>query len=161
MVSATERLRVLSLIPGRMRVHLSGWTAEDADELETRLCRVKGVERVQASPLTGNVLLRFDRCATEGQELLAEVQAVSDKFCAARQRSRPGMPLLLQVGLRGLLGHAVVDSLWFGAGFLGQAVGLPLAGLGPLHLLTDVALWGVTLGSATAGQGGGGTHAGS
>jgi hypothetical protein len=41
-----------------------------------------------------------------------------------------------------------VDSLWFGAGFLGSAFGLPLAGLGPLHVLMDIAVWGMALGSA-------------
>jgi hypothetical protein len=31
-----------------------------------------------------------------------------------------------KVGIRAILGHAVVDSFWFGAGFLGKSTGLPL-----------------------------------
>jgi hypothetical protein len=57
---SAERLRVLSLTPGRMRLHLPGWTAGDADRVEARLDRVRGVESVQANPLTGNLLIRFD-----------------------------------------------------------------------------------------------------
>jgi hypothetical protein len=64
----------------------------------------------------------------------------------------PATSLWLRVGVRGLLGHALVDSLWFTAGFLGKALGLPLAGLGPLHVLMDVAVWGAALGSASGGS---------
>src|SRR5581483_9429692 len=70
----------------------------------------------------------------------------NDEGCVPADESRSDPPAnagrsLLRVGVRGLLGHAVVDSLWFGAGFLGSALGLPLAGLGPLHVLMDIAVW--------------------
>ena len=55
----------------------------------------------------------------------------------------------MRVGVRGLLGHAAVDSVWFAAGFLGETLGLPLAGLGPLHVLMDIAVWGMALASGT------------
>jgi hypothetical protein len=156
MASCAEGLRILSRIPGRMRLHLAGWTADERDKLEARLGRVNGVARVRANPLTQNVLLYFDRGATEEQELLAEVQRAWNalRSCAPGTTTggavcgERGPSLLLRIGLRGLLGHAAVDSLWFAAGFLGKAVGLPLAGLGPLHLLTDVVVWGAALGSA-------------
>ena len=68
------RLRILSLIPGRVRLHLSGWTAGDVEWVETRLCQVNGVESVQANPLTGNVLIRFDRRTTGEKTLLVELK---------------------------------------------------------------------------------------
>jgi hypothetical protein len=161
MVSSAESLRVLSLIPARVRLHLPGWTASDVGQIEARLYRVQGVESVQANPRTGNVLIRFDRWTTGEQRLLAELQEAWDGLLGApRLKSaardgtrhpvegrRPSTSSLIRVGVRGLLGHAAVDSLWFGAGFLGSAIGLPLAGLGPLHVLMDIAVWGMALGS--------------
>ena len=165
---AVDHPRLLSLTAGRTRVHLPGWAAREQDQLEARLRQVRGVEAVQANPLTGNVLIRFDPRVTGEQGILAEINQFRDGLLAVRQppqaprlmyatgdTSRQPMKgrglttsPLMRVGVRGLLGQAVVDSLWFAAGFLGEAFGLPLAGLGPLHVLTDVAVWGMALGSA-------------
>jgi hypothetical protein len=152
MASAAWNLRVLSLVPGRVRLRLPGWTAGDAEPIEARLSRVAGVEDVQANPLTGNVLVRFECRSTSAETLLAKLQEAWDELFAADDSARngrgPSTSSLVRVGVRGLLGHAAVDSLWFAAGFLGEAVGLPLAGLGPLHVLLDIAVLGAALGSA-------------
>ncbi len=145
MIASDNNLRILSQVPGRMRVHLLGWTQGDVKRIENRLRRVEGVKSVQANLLTGNVLIHFDHRSTDEKKILAELAQERTLF-AARQDgplfSPPALrPSLLQVGVRGLLGHAIVDSLWFGAGFLGKAVGLPLAGLGPLHVLMDIGVW--------------------
>jgi hypothetical protein len=104
-----------------------------------------GVQAVRANPLTGNVLVRFDPGAVGAPAILAALQQnakpdsngpVADP-CHGLSAST-----LVRSGVRGLVGHAAVDALWFGAGFLGQRIGLPLAGLGPLHLLLDVVVWG-------------------
>jgi len=148
---------------------LPGWTAGDVEWVETRLCQVNGVESVQANPLTGNVLIHFDRRTTGEKTLLVELEEAWEGLLAAQQRveaprSKPrtqdgtrrpvdGRGLstssLMRVGVRGLLGHAAVDSVWFAAGFLGETLGLPLAGLGPLHVLMDIAVWGMALASGT------------
>src|SRR5271166_6674655 len=168
-VSSAGRLHILSLIPGRVRLHLSGWTAGDVEWVETRLCQVNGVESVQANPLTGNVLIRFDRRTTGEKTLLVELEEAWEGLLAAQQRVAaprseprtqdgtrhpvdgrgPSTSSLMRVGVRGLLGHAAVDSVWFAAGFLGETLGLPLAGLGPLHVLMDIAVWGMALASGT------------
>jgi hypothetical protein len=159
MRSSAENLRVLSLTPGRMRLHLRGWTPGGVEHMEGRLGRVPGVERVQASRLTGNVLIRFDtRRTSPNQLLLAAAGAWEERIAEARRGEQPrpggrsgrgpGPSALVRVGVRGLLGHAAVDALWFGAGFLGRSAGLPLAGLGPLHVLMDVVVWGAALASA-------------
>jgi len=155
-----EQPCVLSQVPGRLRVHLPGWTTGEACQIEAWLYRVEGVKSVQANPLTGNVLIHFDRGPTDEQRLLAELQEVWAGLLEAPSvnppardgirepvRGRSVSSSLLRVGVRGLLGHAVVDSLWFGAGFLGSALGLPLAGLGPLHVLMDIAVCGMALGA--------------
>ena len=137
MVSSAGRLRVLSLIPGRVRLHLPGWTAGDVEWVETRLCQVNGVESVQANPLTGNVLIRFDRRTTGEKTLLVELEEAWEGLLAAQQpaempRSKPptrdgpatagrrgeepSTSSLIRVGVRGVLGHAAVDSVWFAGG---------------------------------------------
>src|SRR5689334_14779704 len=67
-----------------MRCHLPGWTGNDMDTIESQLSGVKGIERVQANPLTGNILIRFDRCSTGEKELQAGVQRVWEGLRAAR-----------------------------------------------------------------------------
>jgi hypothetical protein len=156
------KLRVLSLTSGRVRLHFPGWTAGEAERIETELGRVRGVASVHANSLTGNVLIHFDRQTTEVNRLLGDLQEAWDRLVAVpapRSKLPPGnlhrppegrgraAASLLRVGVRGFLGHAVVDSLWFAAGFLGRRFGLPLTGLGPLHVLVDVAVWGFALGS--------------
>jgi hypothetical protein len=157
---SVESIRVLSVIPGRMRLHMPGWADGDRDELEARLRQAPGVEAVEANPLTGNVLIRFDPRTVGPKRLLAALQppgpgpqailarAALNDVMTSPGRTSSASPLL-QVAVRGVLGHAAMDALWFGAGFLGQSVGLPLAGLGPLHFLLDVLVWGAALTSAT------------
>src|SRR5579884_3608981 len=52
--------RVLHALPGRLRAHLPAWPAAGPPEVERRVRRVPGVLRVEANPLTGNVLIHFD-----------------------------------------------------------------------------------------------------
>jgi hypothetical protein len=141
-----------------VRFHLAGLPSREAYQaIETVLCRVDGVQRVQANPLTGNVLVRFDPRIAGMSEILAALrqQLKSRPRSSSEVPGRSPSSTLFRVGVRGVLGHALVDSLWFGAGFLGQRLGLPLAGLGPLHVLLDVVVWGAALASAK-----GASHAG-
>src|SRR5690242_8166611 len=151
MNTSAENVRVLSVIPGRFRLHLADWTNVSAERIEDCLRRINGVKSVQANPLTRNVLVHFDPLVTDADTLMARLSKAveglaNDETSVSADESCSDQPAnagrsLLRVGVRGLLGHAVVDSLWFGAGFLGSAIGLPLAGLGPLHVLMDVAVW--------------------
>ncbi len=153
MASSPAELAILSLLPGRLRVHLPSWTAEKADQIETRLGQMKGVRSVEAGRLTGNVLVRFDPHTIGEKGLIEKLQETWEELLAQRRPDwdvAPASRILLRVGVRGLLGHAVVDSLWFAAGFAGKSFGLPLAALGPLHVLMDIAVWGFALGQARA-----------
>lgn len=155
MVCTADSPLVLSLVPGRMRLHLPEWTGEDVEWIEDHLLPIRGVRSVHANQLTGNILIHFDRSTTDEKSLRAALgEAWGELLASQRQsndeRSADAGRSSLRIVVRGLLGHAVVDSLWFGAGILGSAMGLPLAGLGPLHVLMDIAVWTM----AVAGEGG-------
>jgi hypothetical protein len=129
-----------------VRIHLPGWDG-NLNRVEARLLQVSGVEAAEANPLTGNVLIRFDPRVIDLPHLLAALPRRSEPEPPPAGRDT-GSPWL-RVGVRGLIGHAVVDTLWFGAGFLGHRLGLPLAGLGPLHVLLDVLVWGTAVASVS------------
>ena len=66
---------VLHTLPGRLRVHVPGWSAPDGPRLEGRLLRLRGVTHAQANPLTGNVLVLYDPGATHADALLRVLRA--------------------------------------------------------------------------------------
>jgi cation transport ATPase len=148
---------ILSRIPGRLRLHLPGWDGAEAEQIEMRLRRLAGVKDVEANRLTHNVLIHFDPRATEERRLLEDLpracgDLLTNDAAKSAERRKGARSAWLRVGVRGLLGHAAVDSLWFTAGFIGQSFGLPLAAaLGPLHVLADVAVWGLALRSGLTG----------
>lgn len=153
MLSTANTPRILSQTPGRMRVHLAGWTEEELARIEPWLRQLPAVESVQANRLTGNVLIRFDPQRIETAALLAMLQQPPEPELVPQEEPElVSSSTLLKVGMRGVLGHAMVDALWFGAGYLGKRMGLPLAGLGPLHVLLDFVVWGAALTSAKGGQ---------
>ncbi len=76
--------RILHALPGRIRVHLPGWSGHGCRHIEKQLHQVPGVRRVEANPLTGNVLIGFDPSATNQATLLTTL--------AAAERDTPGLP---------------------------------------------------------------------
>src|SRR5713101_3710122 len=75
-IAVAEEPRVLHTVPGRVRVHVPGWSGQGKRSLETRLCQVQGVRSVQANTLTGNILVQFDPAATNEQTILAMVNSL-------------------------------------------------------------------------------------
>jgi hypothetical protein len=57
-----EGIRVVHAIPGRIRLKVAGMRGNPrmADEVEERLVGMQGVRTVEASPVTGSVLVVFD-----------------------------------------------------------------------------------------------------
>ena len=146
---AFEQPRVLSRTPGRLRVHLPGWEGGGRDEIEAGLRGLGGVDSVRANPLTGNVLIGFDPRVIAEKDLLAALARLAPGRHEARGPNEFGGEsgrgsAVLRAGLRGLLGHALVDTLFYTVAFA-EPFGLPLAGLGVLHLGFDVVAWGVAL----------------
>jgi hypothetical protein len=135
-----------------MRLHLPDWQARGADQIEDCLGRLPGVRSVRANALTGNALIRFDPQATTGPDLLTAIgrlEAGPSHSGGESNGVAKGMPAgsgnrYLWAGLRGLLGHALVDTVYYTVTFT-QPFGLPLAGLGILHLGLDVVVWTAAL----------------
>jgi hypothetical protein len=151
MAFAAEGLRVLSLIPGRVRLHLSLAGSSAPEQVEARLGRLPGVGSVQLNRLTGNALIHFNPQVTTGPALVAAVRALGQESFAERpsvplpqSAKAPGGNKYLRAGLRGVLGHALVDTVFYAVTF-SQPFGLPLAGLGVLHLGFDLVAWSVAL----------------
>jgi hypothetical protein len=126
-------------------MHLSGWHGEHADRIEAQLRQAPGVEAVHANPLTGNVLVHFNSRATSAQAILAVAGALDVEWQDEQQAiSSTRRGRWLRAGLRGLLGHALVDTAFYTITFA-EPFGLPLAGLGVLHLGLDVLVWTLAL----------------
>src|SRR5947209_9375984 len=70
-VAVREEPRLLHALPGRIRVHLPEWQGDGQRNIERGLHALPGVRSVQITPLTGNVLIRFDPGSTNAQALLS------------------------------------------------------------------------------------------
>src|SRR5260221_6794652 len=75
-VAVAEEPRVLHTVPGRVRVHMPGWSGQGKRSIETRLREVQGVRSAQANALTGNILVQFDPTVTNEQTILAMVNSL-------------------------------------------------------------------------------------
>jgi cation transport ATPase len=146
MFASAKPLRILSRTPGRMRVHLPDWHGEKADRIEAGLRKLRGVQHVEANPLTRNVLIRFDPCTTTSDALVATLARLESRLSARRRNAEAQAfrAKALRCGVRGLMGHAVVDTLLYTLAFV-EPFGLPLATLAKLHLGLDVLVWGAAL----------------
>ncbi|MEO7021688.1 MAG: HMA2 domain-containing protein, partial [Ktedonobacteraceae bacterium] len=75
-IAVAEEPRVLHALPGRVRVHLPGWTGQGKRSIEKQLRQVWGVQRVQTNPLTSNILVQFDWTITNEQAIIDLVRAI-------------------------------------------------------------------------------------
>src|SRR6201999_3344703 len=62
--------------PGRVRLHLPLWCGKGERTLENEIKRSPGVVGVQASSVTRNVLIRFDRARTDEGQLTRTVETM-------------------------------------------------------------------------------------
>ncbi len=90
-----ERPRVLHSLPDRLRVHLPAWSGDGPAQVELRLRRLPGVRRVQANPLTGNVVIGFDpRTTSEG--ILLSALAPNGAPAEVPEEERPLPPVVVE-----------------------------------------------------------------
>lgn len=71
-----EDIRLVHAVPGRVRVHLSGWSGWGQHHIEAQLRRAPGVRSAQVNPLTGNALIHFEPGTTDEQAILRAVQTL-------------------------------------------------------------------------------------
>ncbi|GCE16296.1 HMA2 domain-containing protein [Dictyobacter kobayashii] len=48
---------VVHATTGRIRVHVPGWSGQGKRYIEMQLHQVQGIQRIQANPVTGNILV--------------------------------------------------------------------------------------------------------
>lgn len=75
-MAVVEEPRVLHTLPGRVRVHLPGWTGQGKRHIEKLVRQVWGVQRVQANPITSNILVQFDWTITNEQAIIDLVRTI-------------------------------------------------------------------------------------
>jgi cation transport ATPase len=117
--------QVLHALPGRIRVHLPAWPEGGRLQLEQHVRRLPGVHRVEANPLTANVLIGFDCRATNADTLLAALGTVesapaesphaASALPVVRERG-PGILRRARIAVRGLdrdprVGRRVISRL--------------------------------------------------
>jgi hypothetical protein len=103
-------VRTTHLLPGRVRFQVRKLRGDPTatSDLAQRLGRIEGVEAVEASPVSGSVLLRYDEDPLRADLLLA---AIVRLLGLERELERPPTPLLVQE-LRSAgdaLNHAVYE----------------------------------------------------
>jgi cation-transporting P-type ATPase I len=81
--AAYAELRVLSAVPGRIRVHLEGWSGESARSVEAQVRRIAGVQSAQARSITRNMLVHYDCHEIGEQEILSAIGAIDPNGAAA------------------------------------------------------------------------------
>jgi len=77
--------RLLHAIPGRIRVHLPDLSDQEVRAAESAIRRLPGVRAVEATPLTGNALVLYDRHATSADAILGGVRALDLATHGARE----------------------------------------------------------------------------
>lgn len=108
---AVAEPRVLHTITGRVRVHVPGWSGQGSRQIETHLQSIPGMQRVQANPATGNVLMLFDSAVLSEQDVLRAVQhldltQINEQPAAPAPppaaREKQGKTMRARVAVRGL-----------------------------------------------------------
>ncbi len=93
----TEQPQVLHAVPGRLRVHLPGWSGRNGPHIEGRLRQLPGVRRAEANPLTKNVLAVFDAAAVGRDSILAALRDAVPSAAAAPE-APPPPPVVAESG---------------------------------------------------------------
>jgi calcium-translocating P-type ATPase len=83
-------MEVLHALPGRLRVHLPAWSGQGKLPLEMHIRQIKGVEHVQATSATGNILISFDTAKTDEHKLLTALQQLD--IAAIQTQANPSPP---------------------------------------------------------------------
>ncbi|MGH2507665.1 MAG: haloacid dehalogenase, partial [Ktedonobacteraceae bacterium] len=89
-VALAEEAQIIHTMPGRLRVHLPGWSGQGERLLEAHVRQFRGVRRVQANALTHNILVQFDPQTLSEATLLAEIQQIDlTKFVESLPKIEP------------------------------------------------------------------------
>jgi hypothetical protein len=93
--SLLDPVIVHAALPGRLRIHLLGWSPTERETVERRLGMIPGVREVTATPETGNVLLLYNPAVTDVERLVqaaGRAMAPPRPKAASPKRARPRRP---------------------------------------------------------------------
>ena len=116
-VAVAERPYALHTLPGRVQVHIPGWSGQEKRKIETVLRETQGVCRLHTNVLTGNILVYFDPETTNEQTILSVVQTLTFDTTATPEeepapppamRERQGRIIRARIAVRGLDRHPSV-----------------------------------------------------
>jgi len=93
-VAVAEEPRVIHTLPGRVRVHLPGWSGQGKRSIEAHLREVPGVWSVQANSLTGNILIQFDPAIAQEQTILAVLRSLEPGTTETPDDEPPPPPVI-------------------------------------------------------------------
>jgi hypothetical protein len=117
----------------------------------TRVRSLNRVKEVQANPLTGNVLIRFDP-RLSADRLLSELRSLPASRATPTNDSTldadggSGTAVVAEAAVKGTFGHVAVDVGFYTVTAAGTALGFTwLAPLAAVHLVLDVLVWGAVL----------------
>jgi magnesium-transporting ATPase (P-type) len=102
--ASQDKPRILSSIPGRIRIHLPHWRGNGQRSLERHVRALPGVRRVEANSLTGNILIGFDPRTTNEHTLLSVVGS-AEQDTAGLPEDKP-LPPVMHEGTTGSLRQA-------------------------------------------------------
>ncbi len=122
---ASAEPHVLHAVTGRVRVHVQEWSGQGKRQIETQLRHIQGVQRVQANPATGNILVVFDPATLSTQDVLHMVHTLDLESLKAQPaepapppvaREKRGRTVRARIAVRGLdrdphLAKRVVERL--------------------------------------------------
>lgn len=91
-----EKPRVLHAIEGRVRVHVPAWSGRGQLRLEALLRQVPGVTRVEANPLSRNVLVQFHPHSAGDRAVLRALDSVTIPESAEPADERESLPPVVQ-----------------------------------------------------------------
>lgn len=121
---------ILHATPGRLRVHLPGWSGRGRLSLQTQLCQVPGIHSARANELTGNVVVGFDPATIRPEGVLEALRRLRPRLTEAAHESPPAALVehrpevsRARITVRGLdrnprLARAAVDHLLHRPGVL-------------------------------------------
>ena len=92
--AVAEMACVLHALPGRMRIHIPGWSGQGKRAIETTLSKVQGVDNARANALTGNILIEFDPAVTTEQAILAVIQTLTFDTTSAPEEEPAPPPVI-------------------------------------------------------------------
>lgn len=140
-------VREIHSLPGRVRLHLTGWSGEGRSSIERSVGGLAGVRLASANSRTRNLLVQFDPSAVTAAEIRDAAERAVHECGSDGAIADSKYRAAFQVACYGIVAHVAVDVVFYTVAFAGP-FGLVGHALGATHLAIDAFIWMATLASA-------------